>query len=223
MQILFSILLPILAFAIGSTPTAFLLGRAKGIDIRRHGSGNIGATNAMRVLGKPWGILCLLIDAFKGWLPTAMGAWIAQLFALRWPVDAWMWIAGIAAIAGHMFTPFLDFRGGKGVATSIGVMLAIAPLALLAALAAGVAIIWLTGYVSLASIVAASMMPPLILILDIAKGRSPEWTTVCVTALLAAAIAWKHRANIQRLRSGTESRIFDKFKPSAGENGKGTP
>jgi glycerol-3-phosphate acyltransferase PlsY len=211
-QILALTLMIALSFAAGSTPTAYLLGRAKGIDIRRHGSGNIGATNAMRVLGRGWGILCLLIDAFKGWLPATLGWNLSILFGLSWPPDAWMWICGLSAIAGHMFTPFLNFRGGKGVAASIGVMLAIAPVPLLLAAAAGGLIIWLTGYVSLASIVASAMLPPLILIYNLARRLPVGWTTIGITAGLALLIAWKHRGNMQRLRNGTEPRIFDKPK-----------
>jgi glycerol-3-phosphate acyltransferase PlsY len=127
-----------------------------------------------------------------------------------------MWLAGLAAIAGHMFSPFLGFKGGKGVATSIGALLAIAPLALLAAIAAGLFVIWLTGYVSLASIACSAALPVLIVILNLARRSPVPWTSVLVTALLAVVIAWKHRANIQRLRQGTESRVFDRFAKKTG-------
>ena len=209
MQSLLAALALIIAFLIGSIPTALLMGMARGIDVRKHGSGNVGATNAMRVLGKPWGIACLLADMLKGWLPVAF-LFPAELFgAPGVGPDAWRWAVALCAIAGHMFSPFLRFRGGKGVATSIGVMLAIAPLPLLIIVLVAVAIIWLTGYVSLASVVGASLLPVLILLLNLTR---PPWVTILITALLAAVIVYKHRSNIRRLRQGTEARLFDRIR-----------
>jgi glycerol-3-phosphate acyltransferase PlsY len=168
-------------------------------------------------MGKKWGGLCLALDVLKGWLPVTLMAKAYLLTSLRGlPQDGWMWLAGLAAIAGHMFSPFLGFKGGKGVATSIGALLAIAPLALLAAIAAGLFVIWLTGYVSLASIACSAALPVLIVILNLARRSPVPWTSVLVTALLAVVIAWKHRANIQRLRQGTESRVFDRFAKKTG-------
>jgi glycerol-3-phosphate acyltransferase PlsY len=217
MQLFFAVFFLIVAFAIGSTPTALLMSRSKGIDIRRHGSGNVGATNVLRVMGKKWGILCLALDVLKGWLPVTLMAKAYLLTSLSGlPQDGWMWLAGLAAIAGHMFSPFLGFKGGKGVATSLGALLAIAPLAVLVAVAGGGIIIWLTGYVSLASIACSATLPVLIVILNLARRAPIPWTTVVVTLLLAAVIAWKHRANIRRLRQGTESRVFDRFAKQSG-------
>lgn len=196
----------IIAFFIGSFPTAYVLGLARGIDIRNHGSGNPGATNAFRVLGKTWGIVCLILDILKGWLPVTVLAGVGGTRS-GGALELWLWMLGFAAISGHMFSPFLRFRGGKGVATSLGVILAIAPKAMLAAFVAGVGVIWLTGYVSLASIVGAGLLPILILIL-----QWPErpWVSVLVTILLAGIIVFKHRGNIARLRAGTERRLFEK-------------
>jgi len=194
----------VLSFMIGSIPTAFLMGRARGIDIRQFGSGNVGATNAFRVLGKSWGLACLLIDMLKGLVPVML--FTPNLFFQAWHGYAsYEWLIGLAAIAGHMFSPFLKFRGGKGVATSLGVVLAIAPWPMLIALATGLVLIWLTGYVSVGSIAGAALLPPLTLILQ--WGERP-WTSVAITFFLALAIVWKHRANIQRLRAGTEKRLF---------------
>ncbi len=194
-----------LAFLVGSIPTAFLMGRLRGIDIRRHGSGNVGATNAFRVLGKGWGIGCLLLDALKGWLPVTL---LAATTPVGLPAVAWPWALGLAAILGHMFTPWLGWSGGKGVATSLGVILAIEPLATLGALAVGLAIIGLTGYVSLASLTGAALLP--LLIVGVGLARQGDWDRVSffVTLALAAAIFYKHRGNIVRLRAGTESRLF---------------
>ena len=197
----------VVAFLIGSIPTALLLGRLRGVDIREHGSGNVGATNAMRVLGRGWGLACLLADILKGCLPALLP--MAEFLGLAGPIDAWMWAFGLAAIAGHMFSPWLRFRGGKGVATSLGVMLAIAPIPMLVAFFVGALMIWLTGYVSLASMTGAALMP--VLILAEALVRHPgvvPWTSIGVTLFLGALVIWKHRGNIQRLRDGTEQRLF---------------
>ena len=195
------------AFACGSLPTAFLMGRAKGIDIRQHGSGNVGATNAFRVLGKTWGLACLLIDALKGALPVLA----AMHFGETTMNDFAPWLVGIAAVAGHMFSPFMRFRGGKGVATTLGVMLAIVPLPMLAVMVVGSLIIWRTGFVSLSSIVSAALLPFCVLAIH---WSARPWVAVAVTALMGAAIIFKHRSNISRLRAGTEKKFFDKPTPS---------
>jgi acyl phosphate:glycerol-3-phosphate acyltransferase len=205
------------AFLIGSIPTGYLMGRLKGVDIRRHGSGNIGATNAFRVLGKSWGMLCLALDILKGWLPVAV-LFPGEFFALGWPLDGWQWAVGLAAIAGHMFSPFLRFRGGKGVATSLGVILAIAPAPTLVVLLIGILLIWLTGYVSVASMTGAVLLPVLILIF---YWDYPPWISICVTLGLGIAIIWKHRANIHRLRQGSETRLFNVSRGAHAHSAKG--
>lgn len=200
----------LIAFLIGSLPFAFWMGKLHGLDIRQHGSGNPGATNVFRVLGKGWGIFCLLLDALKGAAPV----WLFAPAHSR-AGEGWMWAIGLAAIMGHIFSPFLRFKGGKGVATSLGVLLAIEPVAMLVALVVGLGIIFTTGYVSLASM-AGALLVPLVLLLYHPEGW--HHLSIAVTALLSIMIIWRHRANIARLRAGTEKRLFDK---PTGDEGKG--
>ncbi|MEN6625320.1 MAG: glycerol-3-phosphate 1-O-acyltransferase PlsY [Candidatus Sumerlaeia bacterium] len=205
---LISIIGVIAAYFVGAIPTAYLMGRARGIDIRKHGSGNVGATNAFRVLGKSWGIACLVLDALKGYIPVTV-LFFEFFKPAGWPPELWMWLVGLAAIVGHMTSPFVGFKGGKGVATSLGVMLAIAPLPMLVALVAALGMIWGTGYVSVGSIFGAVALPILIGIRNLTSARG-DWVTFGITIVLAALIVWKHRTNIARLKAGTESSIFNK-------------
>lgn len=192
-----TVLTGLVAFLLGSIPTGYLVARAKGVDIRRHGSGNIGATNVFRTVGRPLGVLVFLVDALKGFAAV----WLA----LRWGgPSAWAGIlAAVAAIAGHNYTPWLGFKGGKGIATSAGVLIALAPWAVLAAAAVWFAVFFATRYVSLASICAAAAMP-----LAVAAGRGGAPLLAFAVAIAALAI-WRHRSNIRRLRDGTEHR-FDR-------------
>ncbi len=196
-------------YLLGSIPTGFLVAKAKGIDIRTVGSGNIGATNAMRVLGKPAGILVFILDAFKGWLAV----WLLTRLAVDYllPANAAAAslervkiIAGLSAIAGHIFTCWLKFKGGKGIATSCGVYLALAPLAAGLALSAWGLALAATRYVSVASIIASIVLP-----IAVALTQRNIVLTALTTALGALAI-YKHKANIQRLLQGTEHRLGDK-------------
>jgi acyl phosphate:glycerol-3-phosphate acyltransferase len=207
------ILALIASFMIGSIPTAYLMGRLKGVDIRQYGSGNVGATNAFRVLGKSWGIACLAFDILKGWLPVALLFPAAHFAFPGLSVEGWRWIVGLTAIAGHMFSPFLKFHGGKGVATSLGVVLAIAPLPMLIVFILGLLIIWRTGYVSVASITGSALLPFLILFLN---WKERPWISFVIMAVLGFMIIWKHRPNIERLRAGSEKRLFGR-----GDNGQG--
>jgi len=199
------ILTVLIAYLLGSIPTGFLVAKARGVDIRRLGSGNIGATNVFRILGKPAGIFVLLADAAKGWLAVFV---VAELVA-GWFYPAagplareWFAIgAGVAAILGHNYTCWLYFKGGKGIATSAGVLLALVPWPLLIILGIWIVVFALSRYVSLASISAAFALP-------FAAWSVEESTTITlVTAALAALAIYKHRANIQRLVKGTENRI----------------
>lgn len=200
--------LPI-AFAAGSLPTALILGRIRGVDIRTQGSGNVGATNAFRVLGAPMGAACLVVDMLKGALPTLL---LPLLFS-EGTGHGWVWGVGIAAIAGHMFSPFLKFKGGKGVATSLGVLLAIAPVPVGIVAAAGVTIIAVTGYVSLASVTGSIALPILVAVFGTRlSGDGRDWLSFGITAALSAMIVWKHRSNIGRLMRGEESKVFHKNK-----------
>ena len=205
MDLLTALLVAAGAFFLGSIPTGYLVARAKGVDIRRHGSGNIGATNVFRTLGKPLGVLVFFIDALKGFAAV----WLALRFGSG---SDWAGIiAAVAAIAGHNYTPWLGFKGGKGIATSAGVLLALMPLAVLAIAAVWGAVFFTTRYVSLASIAAAAALPVAVGALWF-YGCGGSAPLLGFSVLIAALAIWRHRSNIQRLLSGTEHR-FDR-KPS---------
>jgi glycerol-3-phosphate acyltransferase PlsY len=193
------------AFVLGSIPSGYLVARAKGVDIRQHGSGNIGATNVFRTLGKPLGILVFCLDGLKGFAAV----WLAMRYGGE---SAWPGIlAAVAAIAGHNYTPWLGFKGGKGIATSAGVLVALMPWAVLAIALVWFAVFFATRYVSLASICAAAALPVAVggLWFYGCGGSAP---LLGFSALIAALAIWRHRSNIERLMAGTEHR-FDR-KPS---------
>ena len=193
-----------LAYLLGSIPAAYIAGKARGVDLRLHGSGNLGATNAWRVLGWKIGLAVYLFDTAKGFVPAfffprwlhanAMEATNAELWAIAY---------GVAAILGHVQPLFLRGKGGgKGVATAGGVFLGLAPVALLASLAVFMIVLLTTGYVSLGSLIAAVVLP---VVLGFTRGvQSPLFV---VSVLLAAFVFYTHRANIARLRRGEESRF----------------
>jgi len=204
------ILIALAAYLLGSIPTGFLMAKAKGIDIRTVGSGNIGATNAMRVLGKPAGIFVLLMDAAKGLWACLLGLFIFnQISDLDYFDDAYwlvskrfMLIAGIFAVLGHNYTCWLKFKGGKGISTTAGVYLALAPWAVLIALGVFLLAVLVTRYVSIGSISGAVALPVAVWILP----PHNLFLGIVTTALGALAI-YKHKSNIQRLRAGTENRL----------------
>lgn len=205
MLILGASLIAIAAYLLGSIPTGFLVARARGIDIRTVGSGNIGATNVFRAVGKPAGIFVLLVDALKGWLAVAV---LAKMIcgsvcpaASPQTQEYLRIIAGISAILGHNYTCWLHFKGGKGIATSAGVLLALVPWALLIIFSIWVIVFASTRYVSLGSIAAAVALP----FATWLTGQS--LTMVGVTSVMSALAIYKHKANIKRLIQGTESRI----------------
>ncbi len=206
------ILVALAAYLLGSIPTGFLAAKAKGIDIRAVGSGNIGATNAMRVLGKPVGIGVLLLDALKGWIAVRILAfWVAQNLlpydSLHGTLENCAVIAGVSAILGHNYTCWLKFKGGKGIATTAGVYLALAPWALLIALGVFVLAVAITRYISVGSITAAVALP-------IAVFFTQEGLLVdAVTLALGAMAIYKHKSNLQRLLAGTENRLGKKIQP----------
>ena len=191
------LLTAIVAYFIGSIPTGYLFGRARGVDIRTTGSGNIGATNVFRTLGKTAGVAVLLIDAVKGFVPTQFLLFGATPETREYHAM----VAGLFAILGHNYTCWLRFKGGKGIATSAGVVIGLVPYGLLITLAAWLIVFAISRYVSLASVVAALVLPFAVW----AVGRSPTMITLC-TVLSVLAI-YKHRANIQRLLAGTEHRF----------------
>ena len=181
-------LLLLLAYLTGSFPTSYVVGRIRGVDLRQHGSGNLGATNAFRVLGWRAATPVFIVDILKGWLPT--------FYFHRWDDSHVALLAlayGTAAIVGHVFSIYVRFKGGKGVATSAGVLLALAPLAVLVALIVWSALVFTTGIVSLGSIVAAALLPIIVLL---EQGTSAIfWLSVA----LALFVIFAHRANIRRL------------------------
>lgn len=203
-----SLLLALLAsYALGSIPAAYLAGKSRGIDLRKHGSGNLGATNVFRVLGGKIGSVVFAFDMAKGAVPVLIFAkWVDPSISLRFPGDQHILtgiMCGVAAIAGHVRPMWLKFgKGGKGVATAGGVFLALAPLETLLAIGAFAVTLLASGYVSLGSLVTAVLLPLLLLI----RGgpRSPMFV-VCLA--IAAFVFWTHRANIERLRQGTEHRF----------------
>ena len=188
----------LLSYLVGAIPTGYLFGRLlKAIDIRQYGSGNIGATNVWRVLGKKIGIVTLILDILKGLAAVTL---IAHFFSAT-PI-----ICGLAAILGHNFPVYLKFRGGKGVATSVGVVLGLAPSVVGAAFFIWIGVLLLTRYVSLASITAGLSLP----ILSILFGKPCElhWFFLVMGALVVI----QHRANIKRLLKGEEKKFFRKIK-----------
>jgi len=187
----------LLAYLIGATPTSYLAGKlGRGIDLREHGSKNLGATNVYRVLGWRYAVPVALIDMAKGIVPVAiLGPWSNG--------PGWFMVAlGLAAVLGHMYSPYVRFEGGKGVATAAGMFLALAPLAIVLSMLVWTATLWLSGYVSVASLAAAVPFP---LWVRLTVPRQPY--TLCASVILALLIVYAHRANIRRLRDGTENRF----------------
>jgi glycerol-3-phosphate acyltransferase PlsY len=216
------------AFACGSIPFGPIVARARGVDLRKVGSGNIGATNVSRALGWRWGVLVYVLDALKGAAPVlAAGAWAGVLGQPPETVaraDMWWWLMlPIAAVLGHMFSPFVGFRGGKGVATGSGAMLAVYPVLtgpVVIAIGLWAVLLAATRYMSVASIAAAAAIP--LAVAAIAGLRTGDGTpdgelplahavpALAVTGAVAVLVIAKHRGNIERLIAGTEHRLGSK-------------
>lgn len=214
----------VLAYLVGAIPFGLIIARSRGVDLRAHGSGNIGATNVLRTLGKKAGIACFFLDALKGAAPVILSGIVMGILgeANPEPADALWWLGvAMATVLGHMFTIFARLRGGKGVATAFGALIAMFPVV---TPAAGLALLaWyltlkITRYVSVASCVAALTLPIGVLTLRGAGVLSPEgldawariaraWPFLLVTGLLAALVIYKHRTNLARVRAGTEHRV----------------
>jgi glycerol-3-phosphate acyltransferase PlsY len=193
------------SYLLGAVPTSYLAGRLfRGIDLREHGSRNLGATNLYRVLGWRFAIPVGLLDAAKGLIPVVVFAPRvsgSEVFAL---------VCGLTAVVGHVFSIFVGFKGGKGVATAAGVMLGLTPVALAVAAAVWAMLVFLTGYVSVGSIAAAAVFPVAVRVLEPPAHPVMLWLDVAV----AAAIIWLHRSNIQRLLKGTENRFGRRAAPA---------
>ena len=183
------------AYLVGSVPFGYLIGRARGVDVRTVGSKNIGATTVYRTVGKGWGLLAFLCDFLKGLLPT--------LAALRWSSAADLPVlVGLACVVGHTLTVFMRFRGGKGVATAFGMMIALLPYPTLAASGVFVVTVWLSHYISLGSMLAAATLGASVWFVPatpLLKG---------VVTAIAVFVVVKHRANIVRLAKGCENKIY---------------
>lgn len=193
----------LISYLAGSIPSAYLAGKARGVDLRAHGSGNLGATNVARVLGAKVGVLVFVADVLKGFLPV----WILPRYIESANLELWAVLYGAAAILGHVRPIFLGGRGGgKGVATASGVFLALAFVPLLIAQAVWAAVFYATRYVSLASLVSAAILPIAIL----TWWRDPMSPVFIASAIVAGFVFWTHRANIGRLRRGEEHRFVKK-------------
>jgi len=237
-------LCPLFGFLLGSIPFGLLIARASGIDIRAHGSGNIGATNVLRVVGKKHGILCLLLDLLKGFIPVVIAINLIHIegkgftvplgFLHPWMLTVprthplpgqWAQVAtGLAAILGHNYSPWVGFKGGKGISTSAGVLLALMPAATVILVLVWLGVLLAPRYVSVASITAAVVLPVLTHLGarfhpdDAANPAGPTlwqagtWNKPLFFFTLAIALlaVWKHRPNIQRLLNGTENRFQKK-------------
>ncbi|MEJ2031859.1 MAG: glycerol-3-phosphate 1-O-acyltransferase PlsY [Deltaproteobacteria bacterium] len=183
-------LLVLAAYLIGSIPFGLLLGKVAGMDVRREGSGNIGATNVTRLAGKKLGVLTLLLDAGKALAPVLAASW---LLAGRPDRDLWVTLCAAAAFLGHLYPVYLGFRGGKGVATALGIFLYLEPLAALGATVIFIGVVYNWGYVSLGSLTAALLLPGLIWLI------SASMSHALLAAVIAVFIWLKHRENIVRL------------------------
>ena len=205
------ILILFTSYISGSTPTSILMGRlTKNIDIRDFGSGNAGATNAFRVLGWKPALVVVIIDIFKGWFPASVLAPVFFSAQIITDLGVVQILCGFAAILGHTYTIFAGFKGGKGVGTLAGMLLALFPTAFLFCLVVAIFTIIFTGYVSLASIFAAASLPLFLMVLPPFFGTEPAPLSLMVFSLLIPwFIIYTHRSNIQRLRSREENR-FDK-------------
>ena len=203
----------VLAFGIGSIPFSFIIGKkVQGIDLRLHGSGNLGSTNVFRTLGPKWGIFCLVLDMGKGAAAVALMTW----FVSTWPEgdptpfnitpDLFRIFAGVVASLGHTFSPFVGFHGGKGVATTGGAYWVLEPYALMLTLVAFGICFATTRIVSAASITAAIMLPILVFLFEL-NSIDTSKTIVVFTVLICGWVLYKHRGNINRLRDGTEGKI----------------
>jgi len=224
-------LCPLIALLAGSIPFGLLIARSCGVDIRSHGSGNIGATNVLRVCGKKPGITCLILDLLKGFIPVVLAVNLLPIegrqvqvpvgFLNQWShvvpaVDALgaqvvHILTALAAVIGHNHSPWVGFKGGKGVATSAGVLLALMPVGVLLLLAVWMIAFLASRYVSLASVAAAISLPLMTLYGSWTHGRIQDGTwnkpLFVLALLIAVMVVWKHRSNLKRLRDGTENRF----------------
>jgi glycerol-3-phosphate acyltransferase PlsY len=201
------------SYIIGATPFGMIISRLKGVDLRKSGSGNIGATNVGRVLGRRWGYLCFLLDLAKGLAPVVAAGMISDFAGMSFLLKQFVWLAaGLGAILGHVFTFWLAFRGGKGVATALGVVLGVFPYLTLPGLAAfgiWIAVTLITRYVSVGSIAAALAFAPLFVVMNYRTiGELAPLATFA--GLMILLILARHLTNMRRLLAGVENKIGSK-------------
>lgn len=195
------------SYLVGAIPCGVIIGELKGIDIRKHGSGNIGATNVSRVLGKKWGIACFILDFMKGLIPVLTVKLLLSEGILLIPYDYPIIIAAFASVSGHIWSIFLRFKGGKGIATGAGTLLAIAPFSLLSAGIIWITVFYSSRYVSLASITAAIFLPLSAFVFSqTGIFLLPSSIQILLTALMLLVIL-RHKSNLKRLLTGTENRF----------------
>lgn len=213
---LFAVLI-IFAYLLGAVPFGFMIAKAHGQDLRKIGSGNIGATNTGRVLGKKWGMICLILDSLKGLIPML----IAKAMVGHEPTvtQLWLWLAvGSAAVIGHIFPVYLNFKGGKGVATSLGMVLGLFPYYTIAGVVAFLVwavAVWKWKYISLASIIAALTFPVALIIEIIcieAWQFSTLWPLVIIALTMPILVVVRHAENVKRLMEGTETKVMQSRK-----------
>lgn len=227
---------PIIAFCLGSIPFGLLIAKSQGFNIREHGSGNIGATNVLRVVGKKFGISCFILDFLKGLIPSLIGISLIQYVGqdLTMSIEAlskWatvlpeserssaqvlQLVTGLCAILGHNYSPWVGFKGGKGIATSAGVFCAFAPFAIPVLIIVWCAFFFTTRYVSVASIAASIGLPLTVIWGSWYHGKIANGTwnkpLFFFSLFIGAMAVWKHRSNIKKLMNGTENRFTPKKK-----------
>ena len=200
-----------LAFLLGSIPFGLLLGKVRGIDIREHGSGNIGSTNVFRTLGKKSGIICLILDILKGFFPVFLARQFVPDDTGGHTIEV---LTALASILGHNYSPWIGFKGGKGIATSGGAVLALMPAAVVILIIIFVIFTFTTKYVSIGSIATGFTLPIVTIYGSWHHGKIADGTwnkPLFLFSIIAGALAiWKHRSNINRLRAGTENKIGKK-------------
>lgn len=201
------------SYLIGAIPFSYIAGRViRGIDLREHGSGNLGATNTFRMLGAKWAVPVLVLDVVKGFVPVFLAG---RLDFAGAPDAHWLRLAAMfGAILGHLFSPYVRFSGGKGIATSAGAFMALAPWAFLGALSTFAAAFAARRIVSLASLAGAVTLPLWVYLAARAGLSESNWSTLVVSTIIMAVVVVKHRSNIKRLLAGTEKPIMPRGKAS---------
>ncbi len=187
------------AYLIGGIPFGYLIGRMRGIDVRTVGSKNIGATNVFRTVGKKWGLLAFACDVLKGALPTLA----AVLF-----LPGYELFVGVSCVVGHMLTPFMKFRGGKGVATTFGVLIALSPILVCCAFVIFSVVFALSNYISLGSCTAAAFLAVMVWFPVLGEKGVDNIPKCILLTLIALFVIWKHRSNIVRLVKGCENKVY---------------